>query len=260
MGGSGRWARKALAPYRRHAGRLTLAAVDAETFGHHHPREYQFLRWLMRYEVDAVGFEITTLERYFEQNPPEKAVKIKERTAWSCHHGLARWAAGCSCTPGYSSWKGALRRALDNLASEIDLLYVRLVDRFGVDPWALRDGYIAVALGRIDGPGYLRQSGLEFDSDDDLTGRVLDMLRAQYHAQAMYSSCAFFFEEIQRPEPRYAISNGVYALHLAKRATDVDLSARFYSDLAVVYSEASDFNGATVYDSVLREFAETVAT
>ncbi|MBN1286010.1 MAG: DUF3536 domain-containing protein [Anaerolineae bacterium] len=251
LGGAAHWTHRALMPYRRYAGPLSLAAVDGETFGHHHQGEYQFLRWLMRYEAAASGYPTTTLARFFQDNPPQEFVEIKERTSWSCYHGLARWVSGCDCTPGPSNWKGALRRALDNLAHEIDLLYVRMVEPLGVDPWALRDGYMAVIFDRIAGPGYLAQAGLRLD--ENTAARVLDMLRAQYHAQVMYTSCAFFFENLNRPEPRYAIANAAYALHLARRATGVDLSGLFRNDLAVTYGGGDGSNGMEIYDAVVRE-------
>ena len=249
LGGAGRWARHVLSPRRRHAGPLTLAAVDGETFGHHHRGEYQFLRWLLSHEAEAVGYQITTLARYLRENPPTRFVEIKERTAWSCYHGLARWVTGCDCTPGFSGWKGALRRAMDKLAIEIDYLYANQVAHLGVDPWALRDGYISVVLGKESGADYLGQVGLKLDAKEQM--RVLDMLHAQYQTQLMYSSCAFFFEDFARPEPQYAISNAAYAIHLMQRAADVDLAGPFRYDLAVVNGRGG-VNGMQVYDEAAK--------
>ena len=252
LGGAGRWARYVLSPHRKHAGPLTLVAVDGETFGHHHQGEYQFLRWLTSYEAKAVGYEVTTLSRYFQGHPPTRYVEVKERTAWSCHHGVLRWVTGCGCTPGYSGWKGALRRALDRLCCEIDALYEREITALGVDPWALRDGYINVVLCQESGPDYLERMGLALEGDRQED--VLDMLRAQYQAQLMYSSCAFFFEDFARPEPRYAISNAAYAIQLMRRATGVDLSDAFRYDLTVVVSSANGhLNGTQVYDEVAQQ-------
>lgn len=251
LGGAGHWARLALMPYRRHAGALSLAAVDGETFGHHHRGEYQFLHWLMRYEAAASGYPTTTLTRFLKDNPPERFAVVKERTSWSCYHGLSRWAVGCDCTPRSSNWKGGLRRALDNLAHQIDFLYIRMAEQAGAAPWVLRDGYIDVVLGKIDGLAYLKRADVDLDSD--AAARMLDMLRAQYHRQMMYTSCAFFFEDLGRPEPRYVIAHAAYAGYLVLRATGVDLNRLFRDELAVVYSDNDAMNGMEIYDAIVSD-------
>lgn len=253
LGGAGHWARHVLTPHRKKAGPLTMAAVDGETFGHHHQGEHHFLRWLMTHEAAGAGYEVTSLARHLQAHPPTRDIKLKERTAWSCFHGLARWATGCACTEGYSGWKGALRRALDRLACEIDHTYAGHVGALGVDPWALRDGYIGVVLRRERGADYLARMGLNLDAAAQQ--RVLDMLAAQYHAQVMYSSCAFFFEDFARPEPSYAIANAACAADLMQRAMGMDLTGGFRADLAVVVSGKNGANGMQAYDEIVAERA-----
>jgi len=150
LGGAGKWARSTLAAHRKGGGRLTLLAVEGETFGHHHSGEEHFLHWLMTYEANAVNHLVTTLERDLRDNPPQSEITVKEYTSWSCPHGLARYAAGCDCTPGISNWKGALRRAFDNLANNIDDLYVNEVEAVDADPWKLRNDYVKVTVGQMN--------------------------------------------------------------------------------------------------------------
>ncbi len=257
LGGAGRWAHYVLGPHRKKAGPLTLVAVDGETFGHHHRGEYQFVRWLVSHEAPEAGYEVVSLGRYLQEHPPTRTVEIKERSAWSCFHGVSRWVTGCSCTDGYSGWKGALRRAFDKLALEIDHLYEAQIAPLGVDPWALRDGYIAVVLGQESDADYLARMGLKLDATEQT--RVSDMLCAQYQAQLMYSSCAFFFEDFARPEPRYAIGNAAYAVQLMRRATGVDLSAGFREDLAMVNGKDGS-NGMETYDEVAMEEETALAS
>ena len=47
------------------------------------------------------------------------AATLRDRTSWSCHHGIARWGASCECVPD-GTWKGPLRSALDRLAGGVD--------------------------------------------------------------------------------------------------------------------------------------------
>lgn len=173
-----------------------------------------------------------------------------ENSAWSCSHRLARWVTGCGCTPGESHWKGALGRALDNLACDLDHLYVREAAHLGATPWRLRDAYIAVVMGQMDGPTLLTELGLSHISHEE-TERLLALLEAQHHRQRMYASCTFFFEDLDRLEPCYAIANGIRALTLSRHATGDDLSHSFRRDLGIVVSGRSNLTAADIFDDML---------
>lgn len=247
LAGPHAWAYQAL--HSRGPG-LTLLATDGETFGHHHRGGEHFLRSLLLRDVPALGFQVTSPARYLADHPPQAEIEIREATAWSCAHGLARWVTGCDCTPGDSRWKGALRRALDNLSSEIDLVYTSEARDRVIHPWALRDAYIAVVLGQMDGPAFLAAQGLG-DLPTPTAERLLKLLQAEFHRQRMYTSCAFFFEELTRVEPRYAIANAARALTLIQEATGEDLSRGFRRDLSVAVSPRVGVTGTDLYDAII---------
>jgi len=230
-------------------GGLLLIATDGETFGHHHRQGVEVLGHILS-AADNHGYRLTTPELYLRRNPPQAEVEVIENTAWSCAHRLDRWAVGCGCTSGDSRWKGALRRALDNLACDLDGVYVREARRLGLDPWPLRDDYIAVVLARMDGPTFLAEHGLSHLGDEE-TQRLLALLEAQFHRQRMYVSCTFFFDDLDRHEPRYAIANSARALALTRCATGDDLSHGFRRDLRVAVSERTGRTAADIYDEVL---------
>ncbi len=251
FGGAGRWAHNTLAPLKRdYGGRLLLLATDGETFGHHHPREEQFLHWLLAYEANSVGYEVTTLARDLRDHPPTQEVEINEFTAWSCSHGLARWSTGCECTPGDTRWKGALRRAFDNLAHLIDEAYLDGARRLEVDPWGLREQYFHVVLKQMTGEQLLRQAGLSHLSSADAR-RLLALLQSQFYRQRMYVSCTFFFEDLDRPEPRYGVANAVRAALLVQQATGSDLIPNLRRDLTQAHSEKTGKTGVQLLDEVL---------
>ncbi len=245
--GARAWAAQALGS--RESG-LTLVATDGETFGHHHRGGVRFLQDLVGRDAPATGFQVTTLSKYLADHPPQVEIEIREMTSWSCGHGVARWVTGCDCTPGDGRWKGALRRALDNLSGEMDLVYTTEVGDFSIKPWGLRDAYIAVVLGQMDGPTFLAAQGLG-DLPTPTAERILKLLRAEFHRQRMYASCAFFFEELTRFEPRYAIANAARAVQLVKEATGEDLSHGFRRDLSAACSPRAGVTGADLYDAIL---------
>jgi hypothetical protein len=250
LGGAGRWARGTLAPLKRNYGRLFLLALAGETFGYHHVGEEHFLHWLLVYEAGAIGYEVTTLTRDLREHPPTQEIELIEYTAWSCPHGLARWSTGCDCTSGDARWKGALRRAFDNLANQLDEAYVDLARDLGVDPWPLRELYFRVRLGQLTEGQFLREAQLA-RLDAKQAGRMLTLLLAQYYRQRMYMSYTFFYEDIDRAEPRFGIANAVRAMLLTQQATGADFGGEFRRDLAQAVSNQSGKTGAQILDEVL---------
>lgn len=233
----------------RTPGSLTLIATDGETFGHHHKQGVRVLE-----ELTTPGredaYEITTLSRYLREFPPQSEIEVVENTAWSCAHDLGRWATGCHCTPGAGQWKGALRRALDNLSRDIDEIYAEMLRRCNLAPWGLRDDYIRVLLRQISGPRFLAEYYLGHLSRG-AQQRLLDLLEAQVYRQRMFVSCGFFFEDLERIESRYAIANAVRAMMLVSRVTGDDLIRAFRRDLRIAISPGTGRTGAQILDEIL---------
>lgn len=237
--------------WRSRRGGLILIATDGETFGHHHPQGVDVLDRLL---AGARMFDcspMVSLGKYLRDHPPHRKVEVVENTAWSCEHNLARWALGCPCTPGDGRWKAALRRALDNLTSELDEVYACETQRLGLAPWPLRDAYIAVVLGQTDGMAFLSGNGLSYLTTNQAR-RLLWLLEAQFYRQRMFASCTFFFEDLDRCEPRYAIANAIRALALTRYATGEDLTPGFRRDLRLAVSWRTGRTGADILDELLR--------
>lgn len=235
----------------RKPGGLSLIATDGETFGHHHRQGVAVLRRLTEsHPQDTYG--VTTLGRYLHEHPPTAMLDVRDYTAWSCSHHLGRWLTGCPCTAGSGYWKGALRRALDNLAEDIDQVYTSVVQRYGVAPWRLRDDYIRVVLGQVMPGQFLAEYNLDYLTEE-AQRQVLELLQAQVYRQRMFVSCAFFFEDLERLEPRYAIANAVQAIALVYYATGDDLTRRLRRDLGVTISSRTGRSGADILEDLLIE-------
>jgi len=250
QGGAGRWVRNTLAPLRKTFPRFLLIATDGETFGHHHTGEEHFLHWLLAYEANSVGFEVTTLGRDLREHPPTQTLEINANTAWSCWHGLNRWSNGCECTAGDTRWKPALRSAMDHLSARLNETYTEFMRALGVEPWRIREEYFRVKLGQLSESQFLREFGQERLPADQARS-LLELLLAQFYQQRMYVSCTFYFEDLSRPEPRYGIANGLRALRLVERATGEDHLPSFRKDLELAVSNKDGRTGAQVLDEVL---------
>jgi hypothetical protein len=231
---------------RRDEPHLLLVATDGELYGHHQPFRDLFLAHLLKSAGPQSGIAPTFPALWLRQHPPQRTVGIRERTSWSCHHGVTRWAADCDCTPTGSSWKAELRGALDTLAAAIDRLYVEALHPLGIDPWMLRDRYINVLLGdmtaeELIGEATGKRLGIEQTRD------IHTLLEAQRERQRMFTSCGWFFDDFDRIEPKNNLAYAAQVTRLAHQATGVDLASATIERLQRVVSHRSGLRGDQVF-------------
>ncbi|MFI5274360.1 MAG: DUF3536 domain-containing protein, partial [Ktedonobacterales bacterium] len=194
-------------------------------------------------------FSVTSLGRYLRDHTPQREITLRTPSAWSCSHAVRRWSEGCSCTEGDSSWKPALRHAFDQLAVHLHDVFERATAGVLHDPWAARDSYLSRYVGWQSEDEFWQR----FGAND---GRPLSsaaqqsaerLLEAEYFGQCMYTSCGFFFEDLDRIEPRNDIAFARRAISLVWQATGVDLEAEFVRDLAAARSWCTALTGADLY-------------
>ncbi len=248
LGGAGHWAHNTLAPARKYVGDLLLLATEGETFGHHYAGEDQFLQWLLRHEALSVGYTMTRLDEHFVEHPPQEHITIHEPSSWSDQRGLANWATGHA----HTAWKGALRRALDNVASELDRAYEDLTRAAAVDAWELRDQYASVLLGAVTDEEFIAE--LLPDLEPDASQQLQTLLQTQELAQRMYTSHTFTNDTLDSRQPRYAIACAAAALALAQQATGRYMAERLLPDLAVVTTEDSANTGTDLLNQVMSDY------
>ncbi len=181
--------------------------------------------------------------------PPTREVILRVPSAWSCGHGLARWDTGCECTEGDSSWKGKLNLALRRLAEKGDQLFERYASETLIDPWAARDAYLPVRNGWESLETFWAQHGIDQRSpaESSLVQHTLQLLEAQYYQQSSFTSCGFFFEDLDRIEPRNNIAFARRAISLVWQALGIDLQRDFFHELQVVKSGRVSLTGADIY-------------
>ena len=86
------------------------------------------------------------------RRPTRRRVHV---SAWSCAHGVGRWFEDCGChtggEPGWNqAWRGPLRAAFDRVRDAAVEVFERRGPAVLHDPWAARDAYVDVLLGRDD--------------------------------------------------------------------------------------------------------------
>lgn len=232
---------------------LLLIATDGELYGHHQPHRQLFLSRLLRVAAPAQGFEVISLARYLRDNPPRREVRLVEPSAWSCAHGVERWRSGCGCTDGDGRWKWYLRQALANLAARLDARYAAEASALVGDPWAAEEAFIQVKLGAVSPGAFWRQHARR--PRDGGKERLLALLEAQYDRHLMLASCAWFFDDLDRIEPRNAIAYGLGAIRRMPVEFQAGLEAGFQDDLGAARSWRTGRSGAELAEQLARERA-----
>jgi hypothetical protein len=241
-------------PGRGRLGRgLSIIATDGELYGHHQPLRQYFLSHLLRISAPLNGFEVTTLARHLAQNPPRREVRLVEPSAWSCSHGVDRWAKGCPCTEGAHVWKARLRAALRWLADEVDASYDEEAAGLFADARRAEEDYVRLRLGATSPETFWRRHGRAGASADDAERgleRGQELLEGQYYRHLMFASCAFYFEDLDRLEPRKAIANGLRAIEAVRAERRPALREGFEARLAEAESWRSGLTGADLLREV----------
>lgn len=224
---------------------LVLVASDGELYGHHQPFRDKFLAYLLGNASTAAGIEPTYPARWLRDHPPRQTIRIRERTSWSCHHGVTRWMDECGCTPS-TAWKAHLRHSLNHMAALVDEVYSKTVQPYIADPWQLRHRYIHVVLGHQSAADLIHEAaGRRLNAE--LTNQIGMLLQAQFERQRAFTSCGWFFEDFDRIEPKNNVRYMAQAVWLTRRATGIDLTARGRTELQKVISQRTGRSGDQIF-------------
>jgi alpha-amylase/alpha-mannosidase (GH57 family) len=233
---------------------LVHIATDGETYGHHHRQGEMALAYALRH-IEATGLaRLTNYGEYLERHPPTHEVEIFEQTAWSCVHGVGRWWTDCGCNSGShagwsQAWRTPLRNALDWLRDELAPRFESAAGELLKEPWRVRDAYIDLILDRAaESRGRFLEEHRSRELSEAEQVRVLQLLELQRHAQLMYTSCGWFFDELSGIETVQVIQYAGAALHLARELFGDGLEQGFLDRLAAARSNLPEHgDGARLY-------------
>lgn len=222
---------------------LLAMATDGETYGHHH-----------RFGEMALATVIDTLERrpdvrienfasFLAAHPATGPVSLVSPSAWSCSHGVERWRADCGCgassTSPSQSWRAPFREAVQTLADDLHVIFQRDARAYFPDPWEARNAYVPSRLGaRGSGPV----------PAPDVHAR--ELLELERNALQLFTSCAWFFDDVDRLEPLQIMRYAARAIELAG-AEGPALEEQLLARLAD--AQSSDPDAGTARDIYIRE-------
>ena len=238
---------------------LMHVATDGETYGHHHPHGDMALAYALQYIEENKLARLTNYGEYFALHPPTREIRIREKTSWSCAHGVGRWESNCGCNagggPGWNQeWRRPLRDAFDWLRDHLMPDYEHSASLLLKDPWSARDEYIFAVLDRsaANVTDFLGRHSLQPLSHEERV-RVLRLLELQRHLMLMYTSCGWFFDEPTGTETVQVLQYAARAVQLGQQLFGRDCEELFLKRLELVHSNIPEFgNGREVYERFVR--------
>ena len=235
---------------------LVSVATDGESYGHHHKHGEMALAYALRLLEQDKTVKVATFSSFLEQFQPDYECEIYEDTSWSCAHGIERWRSDCGCSggrPGWNQkWRAPLRQALDELRDALVPLTEQVGPQLFLDVWAARDAYITVILDRsTESVDRFLAAHARHELAPEERLRALELMEMQRHAQLMYTSCGWFFDDISGIEAVQIIAYAARVLQLAEHVFGEQGSALEAPFLARMAEAASNVpgkgNGADIY-------------
>jgi hypothetical protein len=140
------------------------------------------------------------------------------------------------------------------LASRSDALFEQHAAQLLADPWEARNDYLDLREGWIDAESFWARHGHGGHAPEEQVNanRALLLLEAEYYLQCSFTSCGFFFEDLDRIEPRNDIAFARRAISLFWQATRTDLQADFLADLEAARSWRVPLTGRDIYAQLPR--------
>ena len=246
----------------REGPQLVHIATDGETFGHHHRHGDMALAYALR-TIESAGLaKVTNYGEFLEKVPPRSEARIREKTSWSCAHGVERWRSDCGCQtgahPGWNqAWRAPLREALDALRDALAPVWEERAGALLADPWTARDAYIDVILDRTSERSrrFLEEHAKRELSEAERI-EAWKLLEIQRHAQLMYTSCGWFFDDIGGIEARQILAYAGRALQLSKETLGRDFEPAVLEPLSRAVSNLPETrDGRRIYEESVRPAA-----
>lgn len=233
----------------------TTLATDGETFGHHHKGGAAALAEALALASRVSGTRVLNAAALVAQYEPVTEVRLVSPSAWSCAHGVERWRSNCGCRldgskPELQAWRGPLRQAFERLATFANEAFEREGRAlFANDPWDARDAYGDVVAFDGEALHEFARTVVRSDATDAEVERARELLELQRAMLRTFTSCAWFFDEVDRIEVRQVLRYAARSIELGGQAAR--LTPEFVQWLAAATNGLP--HAATAGDVFVRE-------
>lgn len=234
---------------------LLHIATDGESYGHHHRHGDMALAYALEFIEYNNLAQITNYGEYLEKFEVTHELQIHDNSSWSCVHGVERWRSNCGCNSGGHSnwnqeWRGPLRHSLDWLRDEVYKAIGKKMKELGVEDFrGMKLDYIDVMLDRSqeNAEAFVEKYLDRKIKKGELT-HIIRLMEAIRHVQLMYTSCAWFFDEISGIETVQVLQYANRAIQLTEMELEVELEEKFLRRIAKAKSNLPEHkDGKHIY-------------
>lgn len=244
---------------------LLSIGTDGETYGHHFPFGEMALAYVLEQaRAGRQGWSLTNYAAYLADNPPKQRVRLKEPSSWSCSHGVERWRADCGCRDGghpqwNQKWRAPLRQGLEAVKQKVDEHFDALgKELFLVPDEALR-AYGTFLSGKSDSKVF-QNSYMKSGLSRENIQKSWKLLEMQRFGLAMFASCAWFFDDVSRVEPRNALTYCMRAMECCRASGGPDLESVLCDELKKIYPNEPRYpDGMALYEEEVVARRQTTA-
>ena len=238
---------------------LINICTDGESYGHHEPFGDMCISYLFKEEAKPNNFTVTNYSNFLKNSPPEYEVELNlgedgEGSSWSCFHGVKRWKDDCGCSinsePGWNQkWRKPLKKAVDVLAGNLYSVFEKEGSKFVSDPWEARNDYGNVIVNNWSGSSMDLFFEKHLKSKNDRSARIkfLRLLESQRYAMMMYTSCGWFFDDIEGIEAIQNLRFAAKAVELVKEFTTPQFVLPFINELKSAVGNKSRKSGRDIF-------------
>jgi len=232
---------------KREESQLVHIATDGESYGHHHKNGEMALAYCMEQIENNPEIQLTNYSQFLEMTEEIYEVEINENTSWSCAHGIERWRNNCGCHTGGEAgwdqeWRSGLRESMDWLNGEFSAIFEKGMAVYTTNCWGLRNKYHEVFSDRSSNniERFFKQNFDKSISQKDKTIiiRLLEMVKL---SEYMFTSCAWFFNEVSGIETMQVLQYANRGIQLAEEISDVKLEHQFESRLQLIKSNIKEY-------------------
>jgi alpha-amylase/alpha-mannosidase (GH57 family) len=208
---------------------LISIGTDGESYGHHEPFGDMCAAWFFEKFCPQNNIIPVNYGWYLEKNSPEFEVQIKgaygEGSSWSCAHGVGRWCRDCGCSTGgeeswNQKWRTPLRQIFDIVKKNADEIFEReFAILSDMKSWDARDKYIDVMLEpeSQERKETFAEAILRPNADEEDKVNLFSLLEMQKFCLYSYTSCGWFFNDIEGLEPVQNMRYCLRAIELMNR-------------------------------------------
>ena len=234
-----------------------VIATDGELYGHHLPFRELFLERLVQPLDRRRGARLRGRRRSRPPWTSPPAGPSGRSGSPSGHRGAATTASCAGAPTARARPTGAGRgrcapRWSDSPRGIDTVTETRFAGLAGSpDPWAARDAYVDVVLGRRGGrrvrPPMAAAPAQVGGRPRRAAATFLALMEAQRWRLAMFSSDGWYWDDPMRPETAAVLRAAARAARIVDGLADAGLERRLVADLALFSSPGHRIDGATIY-------------